>query len=130
VTGAASTPIAAIRGFAMLYINWTPDTVAAQMRELAATSVAQARAAVQLAAVETAHDYELRQGGISNRGTVEAIAPLSGGAGRYAVLTREATTATSTTAYQGLRPAWHVAIATVVAVAGGGWVVSGWQPEN
>jgi hypothetical protein len=39
------------------------------------------------------------------------------------------TSATNTTAYQGLRPAWHVAVATVVRQRGG-WVVSDWQPES
>jgi hypothetical protein len=119
----------AIRAFATVYINWTPATVATQMEQLAARSVGQARAAMQLAAAETAHDYELQQGGISNSGAVEAISPLPSAGDRYIVVTRESTTATNTTAYQGLRPAWHVAIATVARLQGG-WVVSGWQPES
>ena len=59
-------------------------------------------------------DYELQRGGIANSGTVEAVAPLPGRRDQYVVVTRERTTATDTTAYQGLRPAWHVALATVV----------------
>ena len=120
----------AIDAFATIYINWTPDTVAAQMQELAAQSIGQARSAMQLAAAETGHDYELQQGGISNRGSVEAIAPLIGTRDKYAVVTRELTTATNTATYEGLRPAWHLAIATVTQAAPGQWVVSGWQPEN
>ncbi len=46
------------------------------------------------------------------------------------MVTRELTTATGTDAYRGLRPAWHVALATVVAVNRAGWALSGWQPEN
>jgi hypothetical protein len=83
-----------------------------------------------LAAAETADDYELRRGGIANNGAVEAVSPLSGQRDQYVVVTRESTTATNTTAYQGLSPAWHVALATVQQLPGGGWVLSGWQPEN
>ena len=55
--------------------------------------------------------------------------PCSARADQYAVVTRERTTATNTTAYRGLRPAWHLALATVTRPRGR-WVVSGWQPEN
>jgi hypothetical protein len=121
--------VEAVRSFASDYINWTADTVTANLRGLAARSIGQARSALQLAAAQTASDYELAQGGISNSGTVEAIAPVPSAADQYIVVTRESTTATNTTAYEGLRPAWHVAIATVSHVRGG-WVVSGWQPES
>ncbi len=100
------------------------------MRSLAARSVGQARAAMTLAAAETAGDYELQQGGIANSGTVEAVAPLSGQPGEYVVITRESTTASNTTAYQGLKAAWHVALATARRMPGGGWALSYWQPEN
>ena len=100
------------------------------MRALAARSTGQARSAMQLAAAQTANDYELQRGGIANSGTVEAIAPLVGQREQYAVVTREQTIATSTSAYQGLRPAWHVAVATVAQLDPGRWVLSGWQPEN
>jgi len=127
--GSASAP-AAIAAFASAYINWTADTVSDDMRALAAHSVGQARSAVLLAAAQTAGDYELQRGGIANTGVVEAIAPLLGHSEKYVVVTRESTTATATTAYQGLQPAWHVAIATVSELAPGRWVVSGWQPES
>ena len=120
----------AIHDFASTYINWDADTVSAQMRYLAARSVGQARAAMQLAAGQTAQDYELRRGGIANSGAVEAIAPLSGHPGEYVVVTREQTIATNSDAYQGLRPAWHVALASVKRLADGDWAVSRWQPEN
>jgi hypothetical protein len=126
----SADPAAAVRAFATAYINWTAATVTAQLRVLAALSIGQARAAMTLAASQTAGDYELRRGGVANHGTVEAVAPLTGSADRYAVVTRELTTATATGAYRGLRPAWHVALATVTRVDGGGWALSGWQPEN
>lgn len=128
--GASATAVAAVLTFASAYINWDAGTVAADMRRLASRSVAQARAAMQLAAAEVTSDYELRRGGIANHGTVEAIAPLRAAPDRYVVVTRELTTAKATASYQGLQPAWHVAIATVTRQGQGRWVVSGWQPEN
>ena len=119
----------AIEAFATAYINWRADNVSARMRALAALSVGQARSELSLAAAQTGHDYELRNGGIANSGTVRAVAPVLGAAGQYAVVTLEHTTASNTNAYQGLRPAWHLALATVERQRGG-WVVSVWQPES
>jgi hypothetical protein len=129
-TGGSSSAAQAIRAFTTDYINWTAVTVAADMRSLAARSVGQARSAMQLAATGTAGDYELQRGGIANQGTVEAVAPLPGRGDQYVVVTLESTTASNTTAYEGLLPAWHVALATVTEQAPGRWVLTGWQPEN
>ncbi len=129
-TGATRTAERAVRAFASAYINWTAGTVARDMAALAAGSVGQARSAMILAAAQTADDYELQRGGIANHGSVEAVAPLPRTPDQYVVVTLESTTATNTTAYQGLRPAWHVALATVTEQAAGQWVVSAWQPEN
>jgi hypothetical protein len=129
-TGATSTAAQAVRAFATAYINWTAQTVAGDMESLAARSVGQARSAMALAAAQTADDYELRRGGISNHGTVEAVSQLAGKPNQYVVVTLESTSATNTTAYQGLKPAWHVALASVTEQQSGQWVVSGWQPEN
>jgi hypothetical protein len=120
----------AIREFAAAYINWNANSVARDMLVLAAESIGQARSATELAASETASDYELRRGGIANSGTVEAVAPLASGNNRYAVVTLERTTATNTDAYAGLAPAWHVTVATATQLSPDRWVVSGWQPEN
>ncbi len=122
------TAVAVVRAFASVYINWTADDITARMRALAAASIGPARAATELAAAGTENDYELKRGGISNSGTVEAVAPLAHD--QYVVVTKELTTAANTTAYEGLRPAWHVALATVAEPAPGQWVVSGWQPES
>jgi hypothetical protein len=129
-SGGSPSAVQAIRAFATAYINWDAPTVAGKLLALAAGSVGQARAAMTLAAAQTATDYELVRGGIANRGTVEAVAPLAGRRGQYVVVTLESTTATNTTAYEGLRPAWHVAVATVVELPAGQWVLSGWQPES
>ena len=127
--GSASAP-SAVAAFANAYINWDARTVAADMAALAQRSVGQARSEMELAAAQTGSDYELQRGGIANSGTVEAVARLSGPTNRYVVVTREQTTATATNAYQGLQPAWHVAVATVAQVGPGRWAVSGWQPES
>jgi hypothetical protein len=126
----SASAIQAVRAFALGYINWDADTVASRMRGLADQSIGQARSAMQLAAAQTANDYELQRGGIANHGTVEAVAALPGSVARYVVVTRESTTATLSTAYQGLKPAWHVAVASVSQLAPGRWVVSAWQPES
>jgi hypothetical protein len=128
--GGSPTAVAAVRAFATAYINWTASTVAREMLALALSSVGQARSATALAASQTAGDYELRRGGVANSGTVEEVAPLPGRPDAYLVVTRERTTATNTTAYAGLRPEWHVTVATVAQVAPGRWAVSGWQPES
>jgi len=129
VAGAA-TPTLAVAAFAVGYINWTAQTVSGRMRGLGELSVGQARSLVTLTAAQTARDYELRRGGVANTGIVEAIAPVIGQADTYAVVTRERTTATGTDAYRGLAPSWHIALATVIGTAHGGWVVSSWQPES
>jgi hypothetical protein len=131
VAGAgAASPVAAIEAFATTYVNWSAQTVVTQLRALAAGSVGQARSAMALAAAQTARDYELQRGGVQNSGTVVAVAPVSGQADQYVVVTREQTSATNTTAYQGLGPAWHLTLATVAELGPRQWVVSGWQPES
>ncbi|HET6864711.1 MAG TPA: hypothetical protein VFH80_02270 [Solirubrobacteraceae bacterium] len=128
--GATRTAAQAVRAFATAYINWTAQTVAGDMASLAARSVGQARSAMTLAAAQTADDYELRRGGIANHGTVEAVAQRRGHRNQYLVVTLESTSATNTTAYQGLKPAWHIALATVTEQSPGQWIVSAWQPEG
>lgn len=126
----AGTATEAVAAFATAYINWNAHTVAADMEALAGASLGQARSAMELAAAQTGSDYELQRGGIANSGVVEAVASLPGTRAEYIVVTREQTTATATDAYQGLQPAWHIAIATVTQVAAGRWAVSGWQPQS
>lgn len=144
----APTPIAAVRAFAHTYINWTAADVAKRMHALSRSSVGQARTELQLEAAETKADKELHSGGVANSGVIKAVSRLGGGGGgttgkgggagsaaaaggdHYVVVTLEQTTATASSAYDGLAPAWHVAVATVRATDHHRWVVSGWQPES
>jgi hypothetical protein len=124
------TQLDAVRVFATAYINWTPRTISQRMRALATISIGQARAAVALVASQSVQDYELKRGGVANSGTVKAVAPVLGAAREYAVVTIERTRTSDPSVYAGLRPAWHLALATVAPVRGGGWAVSSWQPES
>lgn len=128
--GGWRSPVQAVQVFAQNYINWTADTVATDLHVLSQAAVGQARSAMTLAAAQVGHDSSIALGGIANSGTVEAIAPVTGERDVYAVVTRERTTATHTSAYRGLRPGWHVTLATVTEVDGRLWTISGWQPEN
>ena len=127
--GSASAQ-AAVYAFANGYINWNAGDVVDDLTRLARDSVGQARAAMQVEAAGVASDYELRGGRIANSGTVEAVAPLRGRSDAFVVVTREATSSSASDAYQGLRPEWHVTVATVRRAAPGVWVLSGWQPES
>lgn len=129
----APTPTTAVRTFAHAYINWSAADVAKHLRTLARGSVGQARTELQLEAAETKGDSELHSGGVANSGAVEAVSRLrgTGGGDRYVVVTLERTSASASSAYEGLAPAWHVAVATVrPGDQGHRWVVSGWQPES
>src|SRR6201995_6216829 len=130
VLGGWHSPVQAVQVFAQWYINWTAGTVATHLHVLAQAAIGQARSAMVLAAAQVGHDSSIALGGIANAGTVEAIAPVTGEDNVYAVVTRERTTATNSNAYEGLRPAWHVTLATVTKVFGHLWTISGWQPEN
>jgi predicted small lipoprotein YifL len=116
--------------FATQYINWNSRTIVTDMRTLATESVGQAHAAMELAAGQTARDYELRRGGIANSGKVEAVAPLTSSGSRWVIVTLERTTAANSSSYQGLAPAWHVIVCAVVRLAPGHWKVSVWQPVS
>jgi hypothetical protein len=126
----SSSPQQVVASFADVYINWSYSNVAARLTALANASVGQARSAMQLAAAQVSADSTLRGGGIANQGTVETVGPVAGHPDQWAVVTLEQTTASDSSAYEGLAPAWHVTVATVQRWPGGGWVVSGWQPES
>ncbi|MBO0769276.1 MAG: hypothetical protein J2O48_11395 [Solirubrobacterales bacterium] len=126
--GYASAELA-LRRFAGTYINWNAGDVQGHLRALARASVGQARSAMVLQASQSRGDRELSQAQLSNSGSVQAVAALAGGHGRYVVVTRESTHASASAGYQGLAPAWHLALATVSRQSGR-WVVSSWQPEN
>jgi hypothetical protein len=129
VAGGWRSPAEAVQAFAAAYVNWNYRTVALHLRALSEVSVGQARSMLSMAAAQVGRDAELRRGQIANSGVVEAIGPVRSHSDQYAVVTRERTTAANTNAYQGLAPAWHVALATVTRVRGL-WVLSAWQPES
>jgi hypothetical protein len=129
VAGGWRSPTEAVQAFATAYVNWNYRTVAFHLHALSEVSVGQARSMLSMAAAQVGRDSELRRGQIANTGAVEAIGPVRGHGNQYAVVTRERTTAANTNAYQGLAPAWHVALATVTRVRGL-WVLSSWQPES
>ena len=130
VIGGWRSPAQAVAVFAATYINWTAATISTRLKALAEVSVGQARSAMLLAASGAARDYELQRGAVTNRGTVEAVAPLPSAPRRYIVVTREQTTSAIAGADGGLAPAWHVTLAGVTRVTGGLWVLSRWQPES
>jgi hypothetical protein len=127
VAGGWHSPAEAVQEFATAYVNWNYRTVSPHLRALSEVSVGQARSMLAMAAAQVGRDGELRRGQLANSGVVEAIGPVRGRSDQYAVVTRERTTAANTNAYQGLAPAWHVALATVTRVRGL-WVLSAWQP--
>lgn len=129
VAGGWHSPAEAVQAFAAAYVNWNYQTVALHLRVLSRVSVGQARSMLSMASAQVGRDSELRRRQIANSGVVEAIGPVRGHSDQYAVVTRERTAAANTNAYQGLAPAWHVALATVTRVRGL-WVLSAWQPEN
>jgi len=128
--GGFGTPQLAVTKFADAYINWNYADVAARLTALAEASVGQAREAMQLAAGQVSADSTLRGGGIAHEGTIEAVGRIAGRPDEWAVVTLEQTTASDSSAYDGLAPEWHVTVASVKQEPGGGWVVSGWQPES
>jgi hypothetical protein len=128
--GGSVSPQTAVIRFANAYINWNYADVAVRLSALARISVGQARSAMQLAAAQVSADSTLRGSGIANQGSVEAVGAIAGHPDQWAVVTLEQTSASRSSAYQGLAPAWHVTVATVQRQPGGSWVVSGWQPES
>jgi hypothetical protein len=127
--GAASrSPEAALERYAELYVNWTAADVAARQRELAATSLGQAKAQALQAAASAARDTQLLKSRVANSGTVVAITRGRGpAAGEWVLVTREQTTGQGD--YVGLPPTLHVIYAQLTDTANG-WIVTRWQAEN
>jgi hypothetical protein len=124
----AVTPVQALVQFAVLYINWTYRTLPVHQAQLAAIAVGDARLAERQAAAASKRDTTLQQGHIYNRGSVIAVSRvIDGSAGQYAVVTREQTGGDPE--YAGLQAAFHITLATVVAVRGA-WAVEEWQPQS
>ncbi|MDW5595923.1 hypothetical protein VSS74_16360 [Conexibacter stalactiti] len=137
VADLSPTATAAVRRFAALYVNWDYRTLTSIQRRLAAMAVGQASAMNARAAARTPGDYELRRGRVTNRGHVVGLSTLPTPAGTreragasertYVLVTVEETTGSRM--YDGLRPSYHVTLATVQRLAGG-WAVSRWEPQS
>jgi hypothetical protein len=121
------TAQAAIAQYAQVYANWSWRTVAAHQRRLAAISVGQARVTDLQAAAQAAGDTTLRQGQISNTGSVISIAPDQAQAGTWVLVTRERTSGSGE--YEGLPAGYHVTLAKAQQVRQG-WAVSEWAPQS
>jgi hypothetical protein len=122
------TPEAALERYGSLYVNWTARTVAGVQLRLAAIALGQARAQALQAAASYRNDATLIASGVSNTGTVVAIAPgRAQVGGKWVIVTREQTTGQGD--YAGLPPTLHVTYAQVTHTAQG-WVVSRWSPQN
>lgn len=127
----AATAHQALERFTKAYINWTYRTIAADRARLAREATGDASVGLQRSAAQSRDDYELQAGKVANSGEVIAISPQRGaGAERdsWVVVTRERQHAAGT--YDALPATYHVTIATVEPVGGGGWAVSHWEPQS
>jgi hypothetical protein len=123
---AAASPQVALARYAVVYVNWSAATLAADGRKLASLSTGQARA--QALAEGSDPPPSVARYDVSNSGSVVAIAAGQGAErGRWAIVTDEQTNGYGP--YQGLPATSHVTWATVARVARG-WIVSGWYPGS
>jgi hypothetical protein len=123
--GIASTPLLALRRYALAYINWRASDLQARELQLAAMSIGAAKLTAQQEAVARSGAAALNANNVANAGQVVAIAPGEGPeAGQWVIVTLEH--ATGSGAYAGLPPGPHVTFAQVRHMDGG-WVVSAWN---
>lgn len=124
----SGTPQQALERFAKLYINWNASTVRAHQLALATISVGAARLTSEQTAAHIQGDAVVGQDSISNSGQVVSIAQGADSAqGYWVIVTKERTGGAH--GYRNLPAQLHVTYAQVTA-AGGGWVVSSWQPQD
>jgi hypothetical protein len=123
-----ATATAALQRYAALYMNWTADTIVAHQRELADTSLGQARAQALQAVATASGDHLLAADHVVNSGHLVSIAPGQGGAaGQWVLVSTEHTTGQGD--YAGLPPALHV-IDAQLGRTSKGWVVTRWQSQS
>lgn len=123
----AVTPEQAIRHFALLYVNWTWQTLPTHLRQLASVSVGAARLAEQQAAAGAGRDSEIAATHVFNRGQIVSIAASQTHPDDWVIVTREQTGGNAQ--YDGLQPSWHVTLARLVRVSSG-YSISQWLPQN
>jgi hypothetical protein len=124
----AQSPQAALRRYALAYVNWRAMGLAAHERQLASLAIGPARLAAEQTAASQSAATTLAADHVENRGVVLAIAPGQGRArSRWVVVTDELTTGTGP--YAGLPSAVHVTLAQAARV-GSGWLVREWLPTR
>ena len=126
--GIASTPLLALRRYALAYINWRASDLQTRERQLGAISIGAAKLTAQQEAAAHSGAAALKANHVANSGQVIAIAPGEGPeTGQWVIVTLEHTTGTG--AYAGLPPGPHVTFAQVRHMDGG-WAVSAWNPVS
>jgi type IV pilus biogenesis protein CpaD/CtpE len=126
--GVQGAPSAALEAFSRLYSNWTYRTLSGDQRKLAAMSVGAARLGEQQAAASSQGDTTITRGQIWNSGQIVSITGDLTQPGIWVVVTREQTG--GSTQYEGLPVSYHVTLARLARVPGGGYAVSEWLPQN
>lgn len=124
----SGTPQQALERFAQLYINWNAATVRGHQLALAAISVGAARLTSEQAAAHVQGETAIGQDSVSNSGQVVSIARgMDSAQGYWVIVTRERTGGAR--GYRDLPAQLRITYAQVT-MAGGGWVVSSWQPQS
>lgn len=118
------TPVAALRAFAALYMNWTYQTLAANQQKLATLAVGTARLTEQQAAHATAADTTITRAHLQSSGQLVSIAPDETEPGAWVIVTREQTSGSGE--YEGLPASYHVTIAKL-AHPSSGYAVESWE---
>ena len=126
--GVATSPQAALRRYALVYVNWRAADLRQREHQLVAMSMGAAKLIAEQTAAAQSGTAALIADGVANSGQVVAIAPGEGpDFGQWVIVTLEHTTGSG--AYAGLPPGPHVTFAEVRHIDGG-WVVSAWNPAS
>lgn len=125
-SAAASSPAAALRRYALAYVNWTAAQLPAREHELAGLAIGQAKQAVAQTAASRSSTTALIADDVANTGQVIAVARGEGpDRSDWVAVTLEHTTGDGP--YAALPAGPHVTIARVTHLTRG-WVVSAWNP--
>lgn len=127
-TSGAPSPQAALRRYALAYMNWNASSLPAHERALASLAIGAARLADEQTATSHSRAGELAADHVDNHGVVLATAPGTGPAhGQWVIVTLEQTTGTGP--YAGLPASTHVTLARITRF-GHRWAVTEWNPQT